>query len=785
VSDHGESTFRWLERGEGEPVLFLHGLMGRMDDWDATLDRLSAACRPMALSLPIFEPWLPAPTIEALADHVRAFLDALEIPRLILGGNSLGGHVALRVAMAAPERVSGLVLTGSSGLFERSFTRGVPHRPSEAFVREKMEEIFHDPDLVTPEWVESVRRLGLPPRRPRCGSCASPAPPAATTWRARLHELRAPTLLVWGREDRITPPRGWPSASAASSRLRSSSICPRADTPMLEWPDRFAAAVAWWLRASRERRTVPSAGDRRRPKMARAAARVLDWVGGAASPLARAGVAATRAACRRSSCSGLITVARDTEFGLAHGFAGIRSVAEYQERGAPARLSRLPGDMGARGVGRARRDLAGGGASLGEDVRHHRGRQADPGDARGARRAPAGRVGRAAPRVGARGRGAAAGRPDAVPRRQHHAQAARRAQRGRRSLGTDGATAAAGAPRTLCSGSRGRHRRLGTRVEAIARQVAWQDVRLLAGMPSWMLVLFERVARVRELAGRPIRDMRYCWPDLRIFIHGGVSFGPYASVLAEWLGRPVERLEVYPASEGWVAMQTESEGLTLTLDHHVFYEFVPVEDLGSDRPRRHTVADVELGRPYAVALSTSGGLWSYLLGDTVRFTARDPLRLRIIGRTRHFVNAFGENVIVEEVERALTTACHRSDAEVVEFTVAPRYPSAEEPRGSHEWLVEFRVPPREPEEFARVLDEALAALNTDYRTKRWRDVGMVAPRILTLPPGTFHRWMHGAGKLGDQHRVPRVSNGRELAEALLAAGGMTAPPAVSEAVGSR
>ena len=208
------------------------------------------------------------------------------------------------------------------------------------------------------------------------------------------------------------------------------------------------------------------------------------------------------------------------------------------------------------------------------------------------------------------------------------------------------------------------------------------------------------------------------------------------------------------------------------LDYGIFYEFVPVEDVGSARPRRLTVADVELHRPYAVVMSTPGGLWSYLLGDTIRFVARDPLRLVITGRTRHYVNAFGENVIVEEVERALTGACRRTEAEVVEFTVAPRYPSAEEPRGGHEWLVEFRIPPREPEDFARVLDETLIALNTDYRTKRAGSVGMVAPRVTTLPPGTFYRWMREAGKLGDQHKVPRVTNTRAVAEALLATAGI-------------
>lgn len=257
MSDHGDCNFRWLERGEGEPVLFLHGLMGRMHDWDATLDRLSASCRPMALSLPMFEPWLPEPTIEALADHVRGFLDALEIPRLILGGNSLGGHVALRVALAAPERVSGLVLTGSSELFERSFTRGVPHRPSKAFVREKMEEIFYDPELVTPEWVESVRRLVTAPtsamRVLRLARAAR-----RDNVGARLHELRPPTLLVWGREDRITPPEVAERFQQLipDAELLYLSSCGHA--PMLEWPGPFSAAVAWWLKASRDRRATPA-----------------------------------------------------------------------------------------------------------------------------------------------------------------------------------------------------------------------------------------------------------------------------------------------------------------------------------------------------------------------------------------------------------------------------------------------------------------------------------------------------------------------------------------------
>ena len=205
------------------------------------------------------------------------------------------------------------------------------------------------------------------------------------------------------------------------------------------------------------------------------------------------------------------------------------------------------------------------------------------------------------------------------------------------------------------------------------------------------------------------------------------------------------------------------------LDYGIFYEFVPVEDLGGPSPRRHTVADVELGRAYAVVLSSPAGLWSYTLGDTVRLTARDPLRLQITGRTRHYVNAFGENVIVEEIERALVGACRRTEAEVVEFTVAPCHSCAEDSRPGHEWLVEFRNPPTEPDDFARILDETLSALNGEYRNRRGGVAGMAPPRVTALPSGSFYHWMRECGNLGDCHKVPRVTNDRILAEALLGA----------------
>jgi hypothetical protein len=305
-----------------------------------------------------------------------------------------------------------------------------------------------------------------------------------------------------------------------------------------------------------------------------------------------------------------------------------------------------------------------------------------------------------------------------------------------------------------------------TRIALMVALVERQDLRLISGMPSWTLILLERVARRRGSAG--LADL---WPDLRVFVHGGVSLAPYRRVLEERLERALELVEVYPASEGFVAVQTErSDGLTLMLDYGIFYEFVPQEDLDAPRPRRHTVADVELDRPYAIVLTSPAGLWSYLLGDTVRFTARDPLRLVITGRTRHFVNAFGENVIVEEVEQALLEACRVTGAEVAEFTLAPRFPAPHEPRGGHEWLVEFRTAPVDRRRFVEVLDGTLQRLNTDYRTKRAGDLGMVAPLLREMPAGAFYRWMEAAGKLGDQHKVPRVTNGRWLADALLKTG---------------
>jgi pimeloyl-ACP methyl ester carboxylesterase len=250
VDGQAYSEFRWLERGEGSPVVLLHGLMGSMQDWDPVLDILGDRSRAIAPTLPIFDPGFAQVSVEGLADWVLRFLDALGIEQVALGGNSLGGHVAMAAALAAPERVLSLILTGSSGLLERSFTRGVPHRPSEAFVREKMEEIFFDPALVTPEAVAAVHRSVLQPvvalRLVRMARAAK-----RHNLQERLGALTVPTLILWGREDRITPLAVAErfQATIPGSTLVVLRHCGHA--PMIEQPEAFGAITRAWLEESR------------------------------------------------------------------------------------------------------------------------------------------------------------------------------------------------------------------------------------------------------------------------------------------------------------------------------------------------------------------------------------------------------------------------------------------------------------------------------------------------------------------------------------------------------
>ena len=258
---HEDPEFRWLERGTGEPVVLLHGLMGQMHHWDAVLDAIGDGYRAIAPTIPVFHPELREASVGALGRYVLRFLDALDIPRAVLGGNSLGGHVALRLALEHGERVSGLVLTGSSGLFERGFASGVPHRPDRTWVRRKMEEVFFDPALVTDGWVEDVHRMVTTPASAlRILRLARDA--RRDNLEERLGEIRVPTLLIWGLDDRITPPEVGERFRALIPDAHLWHLSQCGHTPMLERPEPFADVLGDWLDGTRTRReaAVPQLG---------------------------------------------------------------------------------------------------------------------------------------------------------------------------------------------------------------------------------------------------------------------------------------------------------------------------------------------------------------------------------------------------------------------------------------------------------------------------------------------------------------------------------------------
>jgi hypothetical protein len=297
----------------------------------------------------------------------------------------------------------------------------------------------------------------------------------------------------------------------------------------------------------------------------------------------------------------------------------------------------------------------------------------------------------------------------------------------------------------------------------LAERSARLPITLVSGVPSWLLVLFERL---KQVTGNS--TVQEIWPSLRVVVHGGTSFAPYAAMFREQLGSDVVRFfETYPASEGFVAAEDPRYGLLrLIPDHGVFFEFVPAAELQSDRPTRHTVAQIEVGVNYAVVLTTCAGLWSYALGDTVRFERRDPPLLRFTGRTQQCLSAFGEHLVLAELDRALAFAAHDTAATATDYLVSPVFPSAERSAGHHRWLVEFAHAPRDLATFARRLDESLSAQNDDYRAHRQSDLTLRGPEVVPLPRGAFSAWMAERGQLGGQHKVPRVDPEGRLSAAL-------------------
>ena len=303
------------------------------------------------------------------------------------------------------------------------------------------------------------------------------------------------------------------------------------------------------------------------------------------------------------------------------------------------------------------------------------------------------------------------------------------------------------------------------KLEIITRETIRENVTSLAGIPSWNLVLIKYIL---EFAGK--KNLLEIWPNLELFIHGGVSFTPYRDQFKKLI--PLDKMhymEVYNASEGHFAIQDEPgrDDMLLMLDYGVFYEFVPMEEVFNTNPRAIPLEDVKTGVNYAIVISTNGGLWRYLIGDTVIFTSTFPHKIKISGRTKHFINAFGEEVIIENAEKALEIACSKSDAVLSEYTAAPIF-MGDDTKGSHEWLIEFEREPADMDFFTRVLDNALCSINSDYEAKRYKSITLEMPTVRNLTKGTFYRWLSEKKKLGGQNKVPRLSNDRTLVDEIMA-----------------
>lgn len=301
--------------------------------------------------------------------------------------------------------------------------------------------------------------------------------------------------------------------------------------------------------------------------------------------------------------------------------------------------------------------------------------------------------------------------------------------------------------------------------DRIAREAMNQDVTNLSGVPSWMMSVINRVL---EISGKDTLDQ--VWPNLEVFFHGGVAFTPYRTQYEHLIpSARMHYMETYNASEGFFALQDDptDKAMSLMVDYGVFYEFIPMDDFGSPEATAVPLWDVETGKNYAMIISTSSGLWRYQIGDTVRFTSTDPYKIVISGRTKSFINAFGEELIVDNAEQGLLYACEQTGAQVSEYTAAPVYMNAEG-QCRHQWLVEFSKQPDDIERFAELLDQRLQQLNSDYEAKRFKDITLQRLELIAVPQGTFEAWLKSKGKLGGQHKVPRLSNERTIVEEILA-----------------
>jgi hypothetical protein len=301
------------------------------------------------------------------------------------------------------------------------------------------------------------------------------------------------------------------------------------------------------------------------------------------------------------------------------------------------------------------------------------------------------------------------------------------------------------------------------KIEKLAASTIEEEVTSISGVPTWTLVLFKRIL---EITGK--NCIAEVWPSLELYMHGGVSFTPYKEQFKKLIGKEITYLDMYNASEGFFAAQENpsDEGMLLFTDHGIFMEFMPVEEYGKKNPQTIGLNKVELGKNYALVISTNAGLWRYLLGDTIQFTSVSPFRIKVTGRLKHFINAFGEELIVDNADKAIAMASEKTNAIVNDYTAAPVYFS-ENSNGAHEWLIEFDKEPVSMEEFTKELDAALKILNSDYEAKRQKDIALRMPIVRSLAKGIFSKWLSEKGKLGGQHKIPRLSNERKYVDEIL------------------
>ena len=302
------------------------------------------------------------------------------------------------------------------------------------------------------------------------------------------------------------------------------------------------------------------------------------------------------------------------------------------------------------------------------------------------------------------------------------------------------------------------------KLSEIARTTIYDDVTSLAGVPSWNLVLIKYILKATGKS-----NLLEIWPNLELFSHGGVNFEPYRNQFEKLIPSPgMNYMETYNASEGFFGIQDkpDEKDMLLMLDYGVFFEFIPMDKIHDESPQTLCIGEVETGVNYAILISTNSGLWRYKIGDTIIFSKLYPHKFRITGRTKHFLNAFGEEIIIDNAEKALAIACEKTGAQINEFTAAPVY-MGDSQQGTHEWIFEFSEEPADLEYFTDVLDHALMSVNSDYEAKRYKDITLIRPYVHKVKKGVFYNWFNNKGKLGGQNKIPRLSNERDYVEELL------------------